>query len=71
MRSQTRVRLRWNALAGAWTIQGSSLVVAQWSAPPCPESSGPRPVGEASVSQTRGVLEAGRWRVEGVLARAL
>lgn len=91
MRSQTKVRLRWNALAGAWTIQKSSLVVAQWSAPPCPESSGPRPVGKVvfasqlngedasgprpvgkvSVSQTRGVLEAGRWRVEGVLARAL
>ena len=46
MRSQTKVRLRWNALAGAWTIQKSSLVVAQWSAPPCPESSGPRPVGK-------------------------
>lgn len=46
MRSQTKVRLRWNALAGAWTIQEFSLVVAQWSAPPCPESSGPRPVGK-------------------------
>ena len=55
MRSQTRVRLRWNALAGAWTIQQSSLVGAQWRAPPCPESSEPRPVGKvAFASQLNG-----------------